>query len=65
MIELYELRVFEKYAGRIFRADEGEVLSSGLTRKVLIAPDDPAYRKYSKPIERLERNTSRSWEELE
>jgi hypothetical protein len=41
MIELYELRVSEKYANRIFREDEGEVLSSGITRKVLIASDDP------------------------
>lgn len=41
MIEHYELRLAERYARLIFRADEGEIFPPGITRKVLIAPDDP------------------------
>ncbi|WP_221313421.1 hypothetical protein [Granulicella aggregans] len=40
MVEYIELRVWEENAHLIFREDEGEKLSCGLTRKVILDVDD-------------------------
>ncbi len=45
MEELIELRVSEKHANLVFRDDEGQLLGSGITRKVVIRSDDPRIPK--------------------
>lgn len=54
MIEYFELRVSEKHAHMVFRDDEGERLSV-ITRKVLIAPDDPRIPRILEVHEALQR----------
>ncbi len=41
MEEIYEFRVVEEYASRIFLSSEGQRLGSGSIRKVLVRSDDP------------------------
>jgi len=53
MEELVELRVSEKNANRIFRDDEGELMSSGMTRRVVIRSDDPRIPQIVKLQEEL------------
>src|SRR5882762_5942840 len=53
MEELIELRVNEEHAHLVFRHDEGQVMRSGITRKVLIKSDDPRIPRIVKLQEEL------------
>jgi hypothetical protein len=43
MKEIYEFRVQERFAHRLFDDNEGKKLGPGQVRKILISPDDPRF----------------------
>jgi len=53
MEELIELRVSEKNASKVFRDNEGQLMRSGITRRILIRSDDPRIPQIVKLQEEL------------
>lgn len=61
MTEIYEFRIVEDFAERLFRSDEGKKLGSGMIRLIKISGDDPRLSKIWEIQKQVEQEYGRSF----